>query len=394
MAEVNQENGRKAEESRRQSRAGLSLEYQASCFSRAFLTWLDPLLELGTERAITVEDLGALSNEDEAQSLYEKFDKLWRAEVELNGLEDASLFNVLLDVMGRGTLAFAFTMSCLFAFSAVVPAMITNMLLKHFEGTSTLPTWGLVCLIALVGIIPFLRSLFQANCMLMAKRASMHCFSCLTVAIFRKSLRMRALNIESTGYIVNLMSVDAGSAIERAVMMSFPLVNGIPTLIACFWLLYNELGVAMLFGFAFVFCIFPFTLVIFSNIKRLTLAIVRSTDVRMKFVNELVQGIRIIKCYAWENAFRSKINEARSCELELIWQHALWLQVGLTTIFMMLPIYLQCISISSYYAIGGDMSASRIFTALQLFQAMQQPLTQFPNCKSIKIVLASRHISR
>ena len=70
----------------------------------------------------------------------------------------------------------------------------------------------------------------------------MHCFSCLTVAIFRKSLRMRALNIASTGYIVNLMSVDAGSAIERAVMMSFPLVTGIPTLVACFWLLYNQVG--------------------------------------------------------------------------------------------------------------------------------------------------------
>ena len=46
---------------------------------------------------------------------------------------------------------------------------------------------------------------------------------------------------------------------------------------------------------------------------------------------------------------------------------------------MMLPIYLQCISVSAYYALGGDMSASTIFTALQLFQALQQPLTQFPN---------------
>ena len=94
----------------------------------------------------------------------------------------------------------------------------------------------------MTGIIPFLRSTAQATCMLLAKRASMHCFSCLTVAIFRKSLRMRALNIASTGYIVNLMSVDAGSAIERAVMMSFPLVTGIPTLVACFWLLYNQVG--------------------------------------------------------------------------------------------------------------------------------------------------------
>ena len=66
-----------------------SLEHGATCLSHTFLTWLDPLLDLGTKRVITVEDLGSLDAQDEAQMLYEKFDALWRAEVERNGLENA-----------------------------------------------------------------------------------------------------------------------------------------------------------------------------------------------------------------------------------------------------------------------------------------------------------------
>lgn len=39
------------------------------------------------------------------------------------------------------------------------------------------------------------------------------------------------------------------------------------------------------------------------------------TDFRVKLMNEVLNGIRIIKYYAWENAFVSKIKDIRSIEV-------------------------------------------------------------------------------
>ena len=38
---------------------------------------------------------------------------------------------------------------------------------------------------------------------------------------------------------------------------------------------------------------------------------VRITDKRVKIINEVISGIRVIKMYAWEHAFKKKITQLR-----------------------------------------------------------------------------------
>ena len=40
----------------------------------------------------------------------------------------------------------------------------------------------------------------------------------------------------------------------------------------------------------------------------------------MKLVNDMVQGIRTIKCYGWEEHYLDKINEVRDKQLKLLLQ--------------------------------------------------------------------------
>lgn len=46
--------------------------------------------------------------------------------------------------------------------------------------------------------------------------------------------------------------------------------------------------------------------------------IVKHTDERVKRTNELLQGIRVVKLYAWEDALSSKINAIRDQETALL----------------------------------------------------------------------------
>ena len=45
----------------------------------------------------------------------------------------------------------------------------------------------------------------------------------------------------------------------------------------------------------------------------------------------MLQGIRVIKYFAWEKSFMGKVNEIREREIALIWQNALW---GICSVFL------------------------------------------------------------
>merc|ERR1712216_248346 len=65
-------------------------------------------------------------------------------------------------------------------------------------------------------------------------------------------------------------------------------------------------------------------------------------------------------------------------ELRYIKKHAYWTLMGMMCIYMQLPALMQLSVWVTFAAMGGTFSASRIFTAIQLFQLLQQPLQQIP----------------
>ncbi|KAJ1465708.1 hypothetical protein T484DRAFT_1863834 [Baffinella frigidus] len=52
--------------------------------------------------------------------------------------------------------------------------------------------------------------------------------------------------------------------------------------------------------------------------------IMKVKDERSNVMDEILQGIRIIKYFAWERSFKNKISEVRAREVELIWKNAMW----------------------------------------------------------------------
>ena len=47
--------------------------------------------------------------------------------------------------------------------------------------------------------------------------------------------------------------------------------------------------------------------------------IAKCNDNRLKLINDMVTGIRTIKCYAWEDHYLKKIEEARKAQQKYVY---------------------------------------------------------------------------
>ena len=118
-----------------------------------------------------------------------------------------------------------------------------------------------------------------------------------------------------------------------------------------------------------------------------------TTDKRIHATNEVLQNIRIIKFFAWEERFAQIVNESRAAELKalrsryIMWATAgefstrfhLWLilTLNLATLWYASPIIITFFSFLVYTKVEGkDLNAPVAFTALSLFNILRVPLDQ------------------
>ena len=102
-------------------------------------------------------------------------------------------------------------------------------------------------------------------------------------------------------------------------------------------------------------------------------------DKRGKIINEIVQGIKIIKLYGWEPSFQDQVEEIRKQEIALLKKFSHW-SVGTYFIMTCTPILVSLITFATYVLSDENnvLDAQKAFVAIALFNILQFPLTMFP----------------
>eukprot|EP01034_Spumella_vulgaris_P042187 gene42187-52305_t len=102
------------------------------------------------------------------------------------------------------------------------------------------------------------------------------------------------------------------------------------------------------------------------------------TDLRVKLMNEILSGIRVIKCYAWESAFQQKVLQVTARELVLLKQIAYIIAVFFTLILQAVPVFMPVLVFYTYVQLGNKLDAATAFTTLSLFNLLQFPFIFLP----------------
>ena len=165
----------------------------------------------------------------------------------------------------------------------------------------------------------------------------MHARVSVITAVYRKSLRlsMSAKQADTVGNCLNLMAVDARRLNDWLPylhnMWSSPL-----QIVISMVMLWEQIGPAVLAGLAVMLIVMPLNALMARVQQRMQVIppvpslfdapdanlrinwqrkLMAARDERVKVFNEVINGIKIIKMYAWETGFKEKIETTRAEEI-------------------------------------------------------------------------------
>ncbi|KAL9355570.1 hypothetical protein Peur_053540 [Populus x canadensis] len=362
-------------------------ERHANLFSRIFFGWLTPLMKQGHKRPITEKDVWKLDTWDQTETLIKKFHTCW---VEESKRPKPRLLRALNNSLGgRFWLGGFFKIG--YDLSQFVGPIVLSHLLQSMQRGD--PAWiGYI-----YAFIIFLGVLFGALCESQffqnVMRVGFQLRSTLVAAIFRKSLKLTHEGRKNfpSGKITNMITTDA-NALQQICQQLHGLWSAPFRITISMVLLYQQLGVASLFGSLMLVLMVPTQTILMSKMRKLTKEGLHRTDKRVSLMNEILAAMDAVKCYAWEKSFQSRIQSVRDDELSWF-RSAQLLSAFNSFILNSIPVIVTLVSFGTFTLLGGDLTPAKAFTSLSLFQVLRSPLNMLPNLLS-QVVNANISLQR
>lgn len=178
------------------------------------------------------------------------------------------------------------------------------------------------------------------------------------------------------GKIVTLMSVDT-DRIDKALGLFHMLWVSPVILILALILLLVNITYSALSGYALLVLGVPLLTYSIQSLIRRRRSINKVTDQRVSLTQEILQAVRFVKYFGWENSFLERLKELRNREIFAI-QIVMSIRNAILSISMALPVFASMLAFITYSLTGHDMTPAPIFSSLALFNSLRMPLNMFP----------------
>ncbi|XP_034564588.1 canalicular multispecific organic anion transporter 2 isoform X1 [Notolabrus celidotus] len=214
-------------------------------------------------------------------------------------------------------------------------------------------------------------------------------------AIYRKALVITnaAKRSSTVGEVVNLMSVDAQRFMDLTTFLNMLWSAPLQIMLALYFL-WQNLGPSVLAGVAVMIMLIPFNAVIAMKTRAYQVEQMQYKDARIKLMNEILNGIKVLKLYAWENSFKEKVLAIRQKELNVLRKTA-YLGALSTMAWTSAPFLVAMTTFAVYVTVDENniLDAEKAFVSLSLFNILRFPLNMLPQVIS-SLVQASVSLKR
>ncbi|KAI1822918.1 multidrug resistance-associated protein [Xylaria intraflava] len=395
-----------------------SREPLASVLSLATFAWIDPILWQGYKEPLEMDKVWNLIPRDKAAAVLAHYRQVKKT---------TSLAFHLTKYFKRLLIA-----QCIYAifsgFLAFAPTLLLRAILQYVESPNMAPRNVLWLLVILLPVTDIIRSLSDNQALWIGRKICIRIRAIIIGEIYAKALRRKAAsgahavlgktegdssknstfqrlksllgfkkkdkknvpeNDTTTknatsdgdeqanlGTIINLMSVDSFKISECTSYLHFLLASAPTMLFVSIALLWQVMGLSAIPGLIVMALLLPVNISLAKGFNYTQKKIMAATDKRIHTTNEILQNIRIIKYFAWEERFGKIVDERRRVELRalrnryIVWALAvaIWNTVPVLITFFSFLVYTKIERKPLYPSIA--------FTAISLFLLLRVPLDQ------------------
>uniref|UniRef100_A0A2I3RSQ3 ATP binding cassette subfamily C member 13 (pseudo n=1 Tax=Pan troglodytes TaxID=9598 RepID=A0A2I3RSQ3_PANTR len=353
-------------------------EKSASFFSKVTYSWFSRVITLGYKRPLEREDLFELKESDSFCTVCPIFEKQWRKEVlrnqerqkvKVSCYKEAHIKKPSLLYALWNTFKSVLIQVALFKVFADILSFSSPLIMKQIiifcEHSSDFGWNGYGYAVALL-VVVFLQTLILQQYQRFNMLTSAKVKTAVNGLIYKK------VKIPTNPHSWQLMDLTA----NLNLLWSAPF-----QILMAVYLLWQELGPAVLAGVAVLVFVIPINALAATKIKKLKESQRKNKDKQIKLLKEILHGIKILKLYAWEPSYKNKIIKIRDQELEFQ-KSARYLTVfsmlTLTCIPFLLSVSLATLCVYFLLDEGNILTATKVFTSMSLFNILRIPLFELP----------------
>jgi ATP-binding cassette, subfamily C (CFTR/MRP), member 1 len=353
------------------------LDGNAGFFSKLTFGWLTPIISLGNTRELELEDIYAVEVKYTADELLKKVNHF----VDIERKKKKPRFEQVVFQMIREQYCEAIVLAVPYLlFFALQPKFIRALLLS-LEGKEDpwFPGWPGIAHAVCLPLCTALMGVTMQHMWSRLLRTAARVRSFGMAYVFKKALNLapHARQDYSVGSLVTLMSVDLERLFYWVHISNFCILSPAMIVIVCS-VVVTELGILpSLAGFAVLIALSLFQYFTAVVLKRARVKVMDHTENRIHLIEELLQGIRVIKAYAWEGAMARQVEGVRKKELRELSIMLLLLALNLSVMFIT-PVAVGMVCFYVYALQGNVLTASTVFTAFAAINLLRLPIKVIP----------------
>uniref|UniRef100_A0A7E4VBL5 Multidrug resistance-associated protein 1 n=1 Tax=Panagrellus redivivus TaxID=6233 RepID=A0A7E4VBL5_PANRE len=241
-----------------------------------------------------------------------------------------------------------------------------------------------------------LSSLFLNHYYYLMYRVGTRVQTVLTAAVYKKTLRLsnEARREKTVGEIVNLMAIDVDRFQQITPQTQQYWSTPMQITIALF-LLWQQIGVSVVSGMAVMLLLLPINFLITMQIRKYQVRQMYIKDERTKMVNEVLNGIKVIKLYAWEPPMEEVITKLRDKELNLIKKGA-FLRTFSDMLNCASPFLVALFTFTTFILIDPKnvLTPETAFVSLTLFNQLRTPMSTVAELisQTVQVFVSNRRL--
>lgn len=200
-------------------------------------------------------------------------------------------------------------------------------------------------------------------------------------SVYKKALTISNLARRqyTVGETVNLMSVDAQKLMDVTNFIHL-VWSSVLQIALSIYFLWVELGPSVLAGVGVMVLLIPVNGILATKNRNIQFKNMKYKDKRLRIMNEILSGMKILKYFAWEPSFKDQVHNLRKKELKNLRTFA-YMQSVVMFLLYLTPVLVSVTTFSVYVLVDSNhiLDAQKAFTSITLFNILRFPMGMLPN---------------